>query len=99
LNPAHAASVAAPFFDWLYRSEFPQGQGPGFGLTYTRGYSLLRELLDMNLNLALKVRVGLGTMQKGMNPSLDDPESPHKASLVRRFGGEVGRRKRGGSNF
>ncbi|SPF36937.1 hypothetical protein SBA4_1930007 [Candidatus Sulfopaludibacter sp. SbA4] len=50
--------------DLAYRSKFPQSHGPSFGLSHTRSYSLVRELLDMNLNLALKVRVGMGTMQQ-----------------------------------
>jgi hypothetical protein len=64
LNRAHAASVAALFFDLLYRSKFPQSHGPSFDLGHTRSDSLVRELLDMNLYLALKFRVGIGTMQK-----------------------------------
>ena len=64
VNPAYAAGVAALFFDLFYGSKFPQRHGPGFGLSRARSNSLLRELLDMNLNLALKFRVGVGTMQQ-----------------------------------
>jgi hypothetical protein len=47
--------------DW---SKFPQSHGPSFALGHTRRYRLVGELLDMNLNLALQFRIGIGTMQQ-----------------------------------
>jgi hypothetical protein len=86
LNPVHTPSVAALFFDLVYRSKFPLSPGPSLGLSHTRGDGLVRELLDMHLNLALKFRVGIRAMQQGMNPSFDDPNRPHKIFRIRRFG-------------
>jgi hypothetical protein len=64
LNPVHTARVAALFFDLVDRSEFPQSHGPSLGLSHTCGYGLVRELLDMHPDLALKFRVGIRTMQQ-----------------------------------
>ncbi|HUK14779.1 MAG TPA: hypothetical protein VLW65_00115 [Bryobacteraceae bacterium] len=64
MNPAHAASVAALLFDLACWSKFPQSLGSSFGRGHTRSDGLVRELLDMNLNLALQFRVGIDTMQQ-----------------------------------
>jgi len=48
----------------LHRSKFPQSHGPGFCVSQTRGDALVRKLLDMKFNFALKFRVGMGAVQQ-----------------------------------
>jgi hypothetical protein len=48
----------------IYGSKFPHRHAPSFDLRLTRSHGLVGQLLDMHLNLALKFRIGAGTMQQ-----------------------------------